>query len=116
MVCVLVLKKDNPAYSFLITIAAGIVILYFAANMIRPVKVFMDELAEVAGLSPAILSPVFKAVGISIVTKITAEACRDAKEGAIGAYAELTGSAAALYVSLPLFSSVFKLIRSFFQI
>ena len=116
MVFVLLLKKDSPAYSFLITIGTGVVIIYIAVGLAKPILELIYELADSAGLSAAVLSPLMKALGISVVTKFSAEACRDAKEGAIGAYAEMIGATAAIYVSLPLITTVFKLIKSFLQI
>ena len=112
-ICVLLIKKDNPAGAYLLTIGTGVLIVLTAVNFMRPIQSFLDELSGAAELSPAILSPLFKVLGIGIVTKIAAESCRDAKESAIGAYVELAGATAALYVTLPLFSAVFSLIRSF---
>ncbi len=112
----LTVKKDNPAGAYLVTIGAGLTVLWLAIDTLSPVKRFLDELSEAANLSPAILSPLFKALGISIITKVAAEACRDAKEGAIGAYVEIAGSAVALYVSLPLLSSAFAAVKALLEI
>lgn len=35
------------------------------------------------GLSPAVLAPVVKTVGIAVLTRVSAELCRDAKEGGL---------------------------------
>ncbi|MFR3922676.1 MAG: SpoIIIAC/SpoIIIAD family protein [Dysosmobacter welbionis] len=58
-------------------------------------RALMDELGEAAGLSPAVLAPVLKTVGIAILTHISAEVCRDAKESGIAAFVETAGAAVA---------------------
>ena len=50
-----------------------------ALGAVESVRALMDELGEAAGLSPAVLAPVLKTVGIAILTHISAEVCRDAK-------------------------------------
>ena len=52
------------------------------------------------------MSPLYKTLGIAIITRVTSEACEDAKEKAFGVYIEVAGAVAALYVSLPLLSAV----------
>ena len=74
------------------------------------VKEFFLVLADLAGLAPELLTPLFKTVGIAVLTKITAELCRDAGEGGIGAFAEVAGGAAALCVALPLAQAVLNMI------
>ena len=69
------------------------------------VRALADELGELIGLSPAVLAPVLKTVGIAILTRIAAELCRDAGEGGIAAAAETAGAAAAVLAALPLLRS-----------
>ena len=45
-------------------------------------------------------------MGIAIITRVTAEVCRDAKESGIAAFVETAGAAAALFVALPLVQAV----------
>lgn len=108
-------KNKNPAGTLLVSVAAGAVVLIFVMQMLAPIKEFLDQLADTAGLSPAILAPLYKTLGIAIITKSASEACDDAKEGAFGTYIEIAGSVVALYVSLPLLSAVFNLIRSYLE-
>ena len=59
----------------------------------------MDELGERAGLSPAVLDPVIKTVGIAILTRISSEVCRDAGESGIAAAVETAGAVLALWIA-----------------
>jgi len=117
LACVLgvTVKKEYPTGTLLVSVAAAVVILFFAMSVLEPVKNFIDELADTAGLSPSVLAPLYKTLGIAIITRITAEACEDAKEKAFGIYIQIAGAIMALYVSLPLLSAVFKMIGSFLR-
>lgn len=104
--CAAVVKKNAQEIGLAIALAAGVIILTFSLTAIEGVRTLMDTLADTAGLAPAVLAPVVKTVGIAIVTRITAEICRDAKEGGIASFVETAGAALALFVALPLLQAV----------
>lgn len=108
--CAVTVKKNVPELGLVIGLTAGTLILMSSINALKSAKELMEFLAETAGLSPVVLTPVIKTVGIGIITKLTAEICRDAKEGAIATFVETAGAVGALFVSLPLFEMVLKVI------
>ena len=105
-ICAVVVKKNVQELGMVLALAAGVLILTFALGAIGSVRDVLDTLAETAGLEPAVLAPVIKTVGIAIITRGTAEVCRDAKESGIAAFVETAGAAAALFVALPLVQAV----------
>lgn len=104
--CAVSVKKQVPELGLALGLVAGALILSFSFPALKRVIQLMEDLADAAGLSPAVLTPVVKTVGIAIVTKLTAEVCRDAKEGGIAAFIETAGAAGALLVCLPLMEAV----------
>ena len=108
--CAVVVKKQTPELGLVLGLAAGALILTLSLDAWRSVRALMDTLADAAGLSPAVLAPVIKTVGIAIITRLTAEVCRDAKEGGIAAFLETAGAAAALAVCLPLIETVLSMV------
>lgn len=70
----------------------------------------LQRMLSASDLDPAYFIPLFKVVGISICTRISAELCRDAGERAFGAKIELAGAAAALLCALPLAQQMLELI------
>ena len=108
--CACVVKKQVRELGLVLALAAGALILGMAFRALSGLGMLLDSLSELAGLSPAVLSPVLKTVGISILTKITAELCRDAGEGGIAAAAETAGAAAAVLAALPLLRAVLSTI------
>lgn len=108
--CAVVVKKQVPELGLVLGLLAGALILSFSIPALKSAKEMMETLTDTAGLSPAVLTPVVKTVGIAIVTKLAAEICRDAKEGGIAAFVETAGAAAALLVCLPLMETVLTMI------
>lgn len=111
-ICAVVVKKNVRELGMVLSLTAGVLILAFVLPAVDKVRAFMEELARLAELSPEVLVPVVRTVGIAIVTRISAEVCRDAGEGGIAAFLETGGAAAALLAVLPLLETVLDLIRS----
>ena len=108
--CSVVVKKNVAELGMVLALCAGAIILSCSLGALEGVKELMDTLADTAGLSPAVLAPVVKTVGIAVLTRVSAELCRDAKAGGIAAFVETAGAAAALFVSLPLLKTVLSMV------
>ena len=108
--CAVVVKKNVAELGMVLALCAGAIILSCSLGALEGVKELMDTLADTAGLSPAVLAPVVKTVGIAVLTRVSAELCRDAKEGGIAAFVGTAGAAAALLVSLPLLKTVLSMV------
>ena len=108
--CAVVVKKNVAELGMVLALCAGAIILSCSLGALEGVKELMDTLADTAGLSPAVLAPVVKTVGSAVLTRVSAELCRDAKEGGIAAFVETAGAAAALFVSLPLLKTVLSMV------
>ena len=110
VVIALTLKTRNPEIALLISIATALFIAFSAMEFFSPIRRFLDGLIDMSGLSPEIFTPLIKVAGISVIAKISAELCRDARELAAASIIEISGAMAAIYVILPLLSSVLKLV------
>jgi len=108
--CAVILKKSVRELGLVLSIAAGAVILLQVVGTLEHVRTFMDALADAAGISQAVISPVFKTVGIAVVTRVAAELCRDAEERGLAAFIETAGAVTALWVALPLMKTVLNMI------
>lgn len=105
-VCAVVVKQRAQEVGLVLSLAAGALVPDHGpgggGERARP----DGRAGRAAGLSPAVLAPVLKTVGIAILTHISAEVCRDAKESGIAAFVETAGAAVALCVALPLLRAV----------
>ena len=104
-----VLKKNTPELALLLVLAAGLWMLSLVASGLGAIVALMEDLAQQAGLSEALLEPVVKTVALSILTKLTVELCRSAGEGGVAAFVETAGAVLALLVALPLIQAVAQL-------
>ena len=72
-------------------ITAGVIALLAILKTAAPAIAQLQSLLEGAALPQAYTAILFKALGICLLTQLTADACRDAGETALAAKAELTG-------------------------
>ena len=105
-VCAAVVRKQEPELGLVLAACAGVLILLYCSGAMKAVVELMDKLLETGGLSAQIMEPVMKTAGIAIVTRLSADFCRDAKEGGLASAVELAGTALALLTVLPLMSAV----------
>ncbi|MCI8539280.1 MAG: stage III sporulation protein AD [Oscillospiraceae bacterium] len=108
--CALTVRKQAPELAMVVGLATGVLLLWAAMSALTALREFLDSLIALSGLSPAVLSPLVKTIGIAIITHIASEICRDAGEGGIAAFAETAGGALALCVALPLMRAVLSMV------
>lgn len=106
VLCAGVVKPRAKEIALAVSLCAGAVILTGVLQAAGEVQALFTALADAAGLAPAVLAPVLKTVGISILTRITAALCRDAGEGGVASFVEVAGAALALTVTAPLLQAV----------
>ena len=104
--CCLMIRKQAPELALILAIVGGTVILWMSASALRYATEFLSQLSEQAGLSPAILAPVVKVIGIALVARVAGEFCRDANEGGVAAFLDLAATVTALVCVIPLVRAV----------
>lgn len=109
--CAVVVRQKTPELASLLVLAACALLLWNTLPMLETIRDVLEELAELAELSPTVLRPMVQTVGLAVVTRLSASLCRDAGEGGIAAFLEIAGGAAAVLVALPLLKMVLQLIR-----
>lgn len=111
LVCLL-LKKSNPELAIPLSAAvcAGAVLLL--GGLLRPLMELLTRAAEMGGVSPAVLMPVIKSVGIGICSRVAADLCKDSGQGAMAQCVELAGTVCALYTALPLMESLLDMLET----
>ena len=109
--CAMMLKNRVPEIGMMITILVSAVVAFMALGIFGEIMAFLDEVAKAAGIDTAFLSPVYKLIGIGVVTKLTADACRDAHETAVASTIELFGMAAGIYITIPLIRTLLDLVK-----
>lgn len=106
-----VLKRDSPAMSMLVALAAACVVLSAALGAVGELLGFVEEVAQAAHVSGEAMTALVKALGLTVAARLTADLCRDSGMGAAASSAELAGAAAALWAALPVMRGVFETVR-----
>ncbi|MCL2082030.1 MAG: stage III sporulation AC/AD family protein [Oscillospiraceae bacterium] len=106
------LKKETPELGMLLALFVSCAVLMLCFDLLRDVLGFMLDMIDLAGLPDDTVTPVIKTSCVAIVTKITADICRDAKETGIATGIETAGAVVGLYVVLPLFQSLLDMMKS----
>jgi stage III sporulation protein AD len=107
----LLLKKSVPELGFAVSVAVSLLAAALAMELVSGLSEVLTLAQEQTGLSPAVVTPVLKCVGVGIVTRLASDMCRDAGQSAIASGVELCGTACALVTALPLVRSLLQMIR-----
>lgn len=107
----LLLKREVPELSLALSLAVSALLALLAMELFAGLAEVLELAEEMTGLSPAILGPVMKCVGVGVVTRLAADLCRDAGQGAVSGTVELCGAACAVTMALPLVKSFLQMIN-----
>lgn len=110
----LTLKKRSEEQSFLLGILAAVLILIGTLQAIEPVLNVAKSLEEKAAISPALLVPVLKSLGLALLGKLSGDFCRDAGQNAVASAMEFAASCAILCAAVPLLESLADTVFSVF--
>ena len=100
------LRQHCREQSMLLAVAACTAVIGSFAAFAAPMLSEIRDIFSTAGVPNSYLSLIFKAAAICIITRITAELCRDSGEGAIASAAEMWGQGAVTLISLPLIKEI----------
>ena len=98
--CAVVVRQKTPEIAVVLVAAACVLLLWNTLPLLETIRDVMEELADLADISPTVLRPMLQTVGL----------CRDAGEGGVASFVEVAGAAAAVLVSLPLLKMVLQLV------
>lgn len=113
--CAVLVRKQSPEVALALSLAGVAWILSRCIPAMIAVKTMVDTLREAAGLSPVVVAPVLKTVGVAVLTRFAAELCRDAKEGGLATFVETAGSVFALVLALPLLQTVLSMLTELLE-
>ncbi|MCD8116708.1 MAG: stage III sporulation AC/AD family protein [Oscillospiraceae bacterium] len=108
----LLLKKTAPELGFAVSLSVSLMGLALAMELFQGLSDIIALAQEQTGLSAAVVEPVLKCVGIGVITRISADLCRDGGQGAVASAVELCGAACAMVTALPLIQALFQLINN----
>lgn len=108
----LLIKKQNPELSLAVSITLSVLILLGSTAMLSSVKELVDCAVDMLGVSSSLVRPILKCMGISLVSKMSADICRDASQSALASALELSGCFCAAALAMPVVINTLKMIGS----
>lgn len=106
----LLLKKNTPELALALSLAVCVLGAGLALDLFAQLRQILALAQEQTGLSPAVVSPVLKCVGVGAVTRLAADLCKDAGQEAVASAVELAGACCALVTALPLIRALLQMI------
>ncbi len=103
LISVTVIRELKPAVAPFCAAASGIVIIGYAVTSASPV---IDFLKKMDPLAAGGITLMIKALGIAVVSQITAEICRDCGESAFASKVELAAKINILLLAMPLITDI----------
>ena len=111
-VLTLLLKKDQPAFAFLVSVCTAAGLLAIVVRQVQPLLDWLRTLdGYFQGQIPAVLLQV---LGIALVAQLAADTCKEAGLSAATAI-ELCGRVLALLQALPLLQSLLGSFAAYLQ-
>lgn len=107
----LILSKFGSSFSVILSVAACILAVIASISFIRPITELFDTLILIGDFDKNLIGALLKTTGIGILTEITATICVDAGNAALGKTLQLVAGFAILWVSIPLYNALLKLVE-----
>ena len=104
----LLLRRHHPEFSMAVSIVACVLLFLFATRHFLTFKETLDTIAAKSGISPKLMSLLYKVVGTAYLGQFAAALCRDAGESALASGLEFCTKITILLMSLPLLTSLFE--------
>ena len=109
------LRQYRPEAALAISVLAGGAVTALLLGALAQPLATVSGWLERGGVDKATVTLLLKALGICLLTQLTADVCRDAGETALATHTELAGRAALLLLILPLFVQILDLAVLFIE-
>ena len=106
----IILSKQGKEYALILSICACTLIFFVMFRFLEPVVDLLTQLQSLGNLQPEWLGIMLKAVGIGLIGEMGAMICNDAGNTVLGKTLQILGTAAVLWLSIPLINSFLELL------
>ena len=108
------LKRDRPELSMLLSVACGTIIFAFALERLGTTIGFFKGLLSKLPVEPAFFVTMVKMLGIAYIAEFSSSICKDCGHSAIASQIELFAKGAIVVMSIPVMSCLIELIGELF--
>lgn len=111
----IVLSSHGKHFAIVITMAICAGVSFATIHYIEPILSFFHQLQSLGKWNTELFNILLKSAGIAVLAQITALVCADAGNSALGKSLQLMASAVILWLSLPLFEELLRLINELLE-
>ena len=108
MILAVLFRQHKPEYAPLISLAAGLAVVFLLLGQLEPIFSQMEEILRQAGIGTEYIAVLLKSLGICYITQLAADTCRDAGESAIASKMELAGKITVMTLAVPYFTGMLQ--------
>ena len=106
----ILLKKQHPEFSILISIIAGVLIFMMALPMLAEAVGFLRHLGGMAAGLGEYTWLALRVIGVAYMAELGASVCNDANETAIAAKIDLAGRVIILIMAMPVIADIVRIV------
>lgn len=107
----LILSKENPDLSLLLTLLVCCMVVISAISYLIPVTDFLKRLVNVGNLNNDLLNILLKVAGIGFISQIAEFICVDAGNRTLQKALQMITTSVILFISVPLMEQILSLIE-----
>lgn len=112
LVLILSVGRQEKDIALVLAMTASAMAAVVAFSFLEPVLAFLFRLEQTGIHPPGILKTLLKTAGIGILTETVGMICQDSGQSSLARGMQLLGTAAILYLSLPVFEYFLELMES----
>jgi stage III sporulation protein AD len=109
----LLLGKEKKEYSFLVALAAGILIFFYSTAQVKYAADFIQEMLAALPVDENYVLLLFKMIGVSYLAEFSSNLCRDAGYTAVAGGVELFARLAILVLCIPGIVYILEILENF---
>ena len=109
-ILIVVVRQQKSELAIVLSVAAGLVLLFFVVDYIQEIFVVLTGLIERTGIESSILSALFKIVGTGYVCEFASSLCEDYGCKSLGDKIALGGKVVILFLTLPVLVKIVDLV------
>lgn len=109
----ILIGKLYPEYSYMITIAVGISILFFSVGKLTYLMDALKSIQQYIPIETTYMNILFKIIGITYIGQFSAGICKDAGYSAAANQIEIFGRLTVLAFSMPLVTALLETIHEY---
>ena len=112
MILSIIIKKEIPSISVLISVAVGIIIFVGILPKIEAVIQILYEMISKSNIDIKYVDIVLKIIGIAYISQFASQICSDAGENSIASKIEFAGKVIIMVISAPVLMSLIEMIMN----